>query len=142
MRKLTCILLALIMVLTTAAFSFADESEPVSEDVTAAQLEQQSREALEYIQSHLDEIDAEIAEYNRIHANEPSPRDISYGGLTYKTGDILVTTDTFGNGILGHAGIMMDGKVLEITPKHNNSKPYILSVADWLQSYPDTLMVV
>lgn len=142
MRKLTCILLTLIMVIGTAAFSFADVSEPVVEEVTAAQLEQQSKEALEYIQTHLVEIDAEIAEYNRTHANDPSPRDISYGGFTYKTGDILVTTDTFGDGILGHAGIMMDGKVLEITPKHKEGKPNILSVADWRAAYPSTLMVV
>jgi len=113
--------LALGLVLTVlfsliGADAFASNIDPVFE----VGLEQRAQETLDRVKADIDQIRDEALNYQMSHIQT---RGVTYGGFAYLDGDILVTKSTSSSGIVGHAGIIVGTKVLEITPAYNGGTP-------------------
>lgn len=70
---------------------------------------------------------------------EPNGR--YYKGFYYQDGDIVVAKSAVANISLGHAGIVSDGDIIEINLFYNHGHPRTLPLEEWLECYPDQLVL-
>ncbi|MCI8285558.1 MAG: hypothetical protein HFE90_09915 [Firmicutes bacterium] len=139
-KKIISVFVMLCMCFTTTCTVFAETD--YGEDSITPEMEQYAKEALENIENNIDEIHKEIEEYQ---ASIPSTTGVSYGGFQYLDGDIFVTKSTSLSGVMGHAGILVGTKVLDITnnPNYNYNKkiPEAMSLSTWYSRYPSTMVL-
>ena len=136
MKKLLTFIMSFIMIVSVNMVSFAETN--INDIEATSEMIKYEQKLLEEIEGNLDEIHAQIEEYQ---SNLVSPYGVSYGGFQYLDGDILVTKSTSSAGLTGHAGMIVGEKVLEITPAYNGSVPKAISLATWFARYPSTMVV-
>ncbi|MBQ2932358.1 MAG: hypothetical protein IJE62_05920 [Clostridia bacterium] len=136
MKKFLSVVLCISLLICSSILVYADEFS-YNYGISPKLIEREQN-LLSEIESNLDEIHAQIAEYQQ---NTIQPRGVQYGGFQYLDGDILVTKSTILWGLTGHAGILVGDKVLEITPTYNNGVPAAIPMATWFSRYPETMVV-
>ena len=142
MRRNIITTITLIVLLLSSSISsivFAEDSTTV--DLTTLS----PKEQIEEIQSQMDAIDQEIADY-QTQSMSNITSDIlacgfTNGGFQYLDGDIIVTQSTFLKGLTGHAGIVCGNGILEITPKNNDGHPALISTHEWFRKYPSVMVM-
>ena len=135
----TILMLSSFSIISVSASELEDSSdEDISLLYTEEEMRQYEEEAYQKIQENIDNIHDEIEKYQNSH---PQPRGYSYDGFYYLDGDIIITHSTSSSGLIGHAGIVVGDKVLEIHPSYNNGVPKAISFSTWFNRYPTAMVV-
>ena len=136
MKKLLSMMLCFVLLASSYIIVSAEDVEyPYG---ITPELIAREQELLIEIENNIDEIHAQIEEYQRTHIQT---RGVTYGGFQYLDGDIFITKSTSSYGLTGHAGILVGDKVLEITPGYNNGVPAAIAPSTWFSRYPETIIL-
>ncbi len=139
MKKLLSILLCFALLISSCIFVSAEETTyPYG---VTPELIAREQELLNEIENNIDEIHAQIEEYQRNNNQNIQTRGGTYNGFQYLDGDIFITKSTSSWGLTGHAGILVGDKVLEITPGYNNGVPAVIALSTWFSRYPETIIM-